>query len=152
MSTEETIMYDYEAASANSQTAQERALFNLFALLKPELMRDGNQWCVLYGENLQEGIAGFGDSPTDAITDFNEQWYTNLPSTHHVGVDMASGPGESVTMPPRPYTCKDWPNDDETCCWECEALTINLCTSHITRLDMVDEYVCAKCLADTGGG
>lgn len=32
--------------------------------------RDGNQWCVLLGEDLQSGIAGFGDSPALAIADF----------------------------------------------------------------------------------
>lgn len=30
---------------------------------------DGNKWCALYGENLQEGLAGFGDSPIMAIQD-----------------------------------------------------------------------------------
>lgn len=28
---------------------------------------DGSQWCALVGENLQEGIAGFGDTPLDAF-------------------------------------------------------------------------------------
>ena len=70
--------YDLEAASCRSQTAQERQEFNLFATLKPSLQIDGNQWCVLYGEDLQVGIAGFGDSPHLAIMDFNSQWYKSL--------------------------------------------------------------------------
>lgn len=70
--------HDNEASSENSQAAQERSEFNLFAMLKPELKRDGNQWCVLYGEDLQTGIAGFGDSPHQAIMDFNSQWYKSL--------------------------------------------------------------------------
>ena len=48
--------------------------YALFALLKPRVIKDGNQWCVLYGENLQEGIAGFGDTIHDAVLDFNQQF------------------------------------------------------------------------------
>jgi hypothetical protein len=36
------------------------------------LALDGDQWCALMGENLQEGIAGFGYSPKDACTAFIE--------------------------------------------------------------------------------
>ena len=32
--------------------------------------RDGAQWCVLYGPDLQTGIAGFGDTPDAAIWNF----------------------------------------------------------------------------------
>ena len=39
--------------------------------LRPTIKKDGNKWCVLYGENLQEGIAGFGDTPMQAVDDFN---------------------------------------------------------------------------------
>jgi len=52
--------------------------YKLFQMLKPSIQRDGNQWCVLYGENLQEGIAGFGDSPYLAVLDFNKAWNTSL--------------------------------------------------------------------------
>lgn len=48
--------------------------YNLFAMMKPTLTKDGNQWCVLYGDNLQVGIAGFGGSPYEAILDWNKQW------------------------------------------------------------------------------
>ena len=53
---------------------------NLFILLKPTLQRDGNQWCVLYGKDLQDGIAGFGASPMKAIWDFNKSWAEELPN------------------------------------------------------------------------
>ena len=33
--------------------------------------RDGDKWCVLLGENMQVGIVGFGDSPEQAITNFD---------------------------------------------------------------------------------
>jgi len=44
------------------------------AIFKPRLSIDGNQWCALYGENLQDGVAGFGDSPADAMWDFDKAW------------------------------------------------------------------------------
>ena len=44
------------------------------AVFKPRLSIDGNQWCALYGENLQDGVAGFGDSPASAMWDFDKNW------------------------------------------------------------------------------
>ena len=35
--------------------------------------KDGNQWCVLSGENLQEGVAGFGDVLWIAIRNFKSE-------------------------------------------------------------------------------
>jgi hypothetical protein len=44
---------------------------NLFSILKPKVSIDGDQYCVLYGEDLQSGICGFGDTIILAIRDFN---------------------------------------------------------------------------------
>jgi hypothetical protein len=44
-------------------------------LLRPALMRDGNQWCFLYGDNIQDGIAGFGDTPYAASYAFDKAWH-----------------------------------------------------------------------------
>ena len=52
----------------------EQEEMNLFVLLKPKLYQDGDMWCVLYGENIQEGICGFGKSPMLAIYEFNKAW------------------------------------------------------------------------------
>lgn len=35
---------------------------------KIDLKQDGNQWRLLWGENLQEGEVGYGDTPSQAIT------------------------------------------------------------------------------------
>ena len=35
---------------------------------------DGDQWCVLYGKNVQRGIAGFGDTLAEAIVNWNTAW------------------------------------------------------------------------------
>lgn len=48
------------------------------AVFRPSLSVDGNQWCALYGSNLQEGVAGFGDSPADAMWDFDRNWSTKM--------------------------------------------------------------------------
>ncbi|KTC25464.1 hypothetical protein AO392_14665 [Pseudomonas putida] len=50
-------------------------------LYRPTLSIDGNQWCALYGEDLQSGVAGFGDSPGAAMSDFEKNWATPLPNS-----------------------------------------------------------------------
>ena len=67
---------DFQTATEQSKlsAAVEVEEYNLFALLKPSLTKDGNQWCVLYGDNIQSGISGFGDTPYKAILDFNKEW------------------------------------------------------------------------------
>ena len=47
-------------------------------MMKPKISIDGNQWCVLYGDNLQDGVAGFGDSPAKAMQDFDRSWLEPL--------------------------------------------------------------------------
>ena len=43
-------------------------------LMRPALSVDGDKWCALYGENIMEGVAGFGDTPEKAMIDFDMQW------------------------------------------------------------------------------
>lgn len=57
----------------------EKQEYNLFATLKPKVYRDGNQYCVLLGEDIMNGIAGFGDTIYLAILDFNKQFHINQP-------------------------------------------------------------------------
>lgn len=45
-----------------------------FMLLRPKMFPDGNQWCALYGDNIQDGVCGFGDTPHQASVDFDIQW------------------------------------------------------------------------------
>ena len=47
-------------------------------VFKPKLYRDGSQWCALFGDDLQSGVCGFGDSPADAMWDFDKEWNKNL--------------------------------------------------------------------------
>lgn len=66
----------YQAA-INDQDRSEMALRPSY-IFKPRLSIDGNKWCALYGENLQDGVSGFGDSPELAYADFDKQWRTPL--------------------------------------------------------------------------
>jgi len=56
----------------------EREEYNLIGFLKPKLFIDGNQWCILYGETIQDGIAGFGDTPYKAVLDFRKAWISPI--------------------------------------------------------------------------
>lgn len=47
-------------------------------LYRPKLSIDGDTWCALYGDNLQDGVAGFGKSPKDAMHDFDRAWSEQL--------------------------------------------------------------------------
>lgn len=47
-------------------------------IFRPSLSVDGNQWCALYGEDLQNGVAGFGDSPALAMYAFDLEWHKKL--------------------------------------------------------------------------
>jgi hypothetical protein len=62
----------HESAMAYLITREQMVLFEI---LKPKLYKDGQQWCVLYGENIQEGVSGFGKSPNEAIINFNKSFY-----------------------------------------------------------------------------
>lgn len=50
--------------------AREQTRPSFLLRLVPEM--DGNQWCVFYGEDLQTGIAGFGDTPMQAMREFDK--------------------------------------------------------------------------------
>ena len=59
-----------EILATESQTAGRKGLWAVILGLVP--YKDGNQWCILYGDNLQVGIAGFGDTPIKAMYAFDE--------------------------------------------------------------------------------
>lgn len=48
------------------------------AVYRPKLSIDGDQWYALYGENLQDGVAGFGSSPAEAMAAFNKAWFESI--------------------------------------------------------------------------
>lgn len=51
-------------------------------LYRPALSADGNKWCALLGDNLQDGIAGFGDTAAEAMTAFDMAfWNERTPAS-----------------------------------------------------------------------
>ena len=45
-----------------------------------KLSKDGDKWCVLLGENLQEGYAVFGVSPSDVVNQMRAFIYSGKDS------------------------------------------------------------------------
>jgi len=62
----------FNAAEAAFMTEIERQ--RPFYMLRPPVFPDGNMWCALYGEDLQMGVAGFGETPELAAADFDKNW------------------------------------------------------------------------------
>lgn len=58
----------------------EAAEVNLISVLKPALTIDGGEYCWRLGDNLQDGICGFGKSPYLAALAFNKAFYASLPT------------------------------------------------------------------------
>ena len=52
-----------------------QAMGRPFVVLKPKLYPDGTAWCALLGDNIQEGLCGFGDTPSAAADAFDKEWY-----------------------------------------------------------------------------
>lgn len=44
-------------------------------LMRPTVSLDGNMYCLLYGEDLMAGVAGFGETMEAASRDFDKNWY-----------------------------------------------------------------------------
>jgi hypothetical protein len=44
--------------------------------MRPSVYPDGDKWCCLYGDDLQVGIAGFGDTAEQACAAFDRAWST----------------------------------------------------------------------------
>ena len=49
-------------------------------LYRPSISIDGNKWIALYGDNLQDGVAGSGDSVGEAMLSFDNAWFEKLGS------------------------------------------------------------------------
>jgi len=49
-------------------------------IFRPNITQDGDMWCALYGENLMDGIAGFGKTPSAACAEFDKAWSSLAPN------------------------------------------------------------------------
>ena len=66
--------YATEQSVLNNQwnAAQSQQLPSV--LYRPRLMADGDMWCAIYGDDLQTGVAGFGETPAAAMYEFDQAW------------------------------------------------------------------------------
>lgn len=60
--------------------------------------RDGNQWCVLLGADLQVGIAGFGDTPAKAIADFERSMHSSVKDSLTTAQAQPAVPDDAVRL------------------------------------------------------
>lgn len=37
------------------------------------IFQDGDKWCALLGENIMDGVSGWGDTPEEALDDLRKQ-------------------------------------------------------------------------------
>ena len=51
-------------------TLGEERVLKYIATLKPKFSKDGDMYCFLFGDNLQDGIAGYGEYPYKAAENF----------------------------------------------------------------------------------
>lgn len=70
--------------------------------LGAKLSKDGNQWSFLWGENLQEGIAGFGDTIQEAALDFYRSVCNETISEHACGDNYEQAAEEYESLPKIP--------------------------------------------------
>jgi hypothetical protein len=61
-------------------------------LFRPDLRLDGDQWSALLGENLMEGVCGWGATPDEAMRDFDRAWYTQRAPVRQEGEVDGSAP------------------------------------------------------------
>ena len=60
-------------------------------LFRPRIYIDGDKWCALYGDNLQDGVAGFGSTPEAAMADFDANWSAPLNMPKSQALDTLMG-------------------------------------------------------------
>lgn len=70
---EQEMLYDI-LTGRYGEILETHAMWECISSLGIKPFKDGNQWCFLYGNNIQDGICGFGRTVFDAAWDF----YTNI--------------------------------------------------------------------------
>ena len=63
-------VYDKHIAYLEKQKEHSMSAEEVLAKAGLKPYKDGNQWCILAGDNIQEGICGFGDTIDEALYQF----------------------------------------------------------------------------------
>jgi hypothetical protein len=82
--------FSFEAAAIRD-AVQEAAMFLSapHVRMRPRVFPDGNKWCCLYGDDLMNGVAGFGDTPAGACNAFDTAWWSEKPPVAQHGHPIA---------------------------------------------------------------
>jgi len=67
--------YEHSASMAQIFGETQYLLQRPHVRMRPRVFKDGDSWCCLYGENIMEGVVGFGPTPNDACMDFDKTWW-----------------------------------------------------------------------------
>ncbi|QFY42948.1 hypothetical protein F6R98_10265 [Candidatus Methylospira mobilis] len=62
-----------ELIAIEQEAAIKRNYWAVALGIKPKI--DGNSYCFLWGDDLQSGVCGFGDTPIAAMHDFDRAMY-----------------------------------------------------------------------------
>lgn len=87
MLSDATIARQHELISQWGWAAEQQSRPSV--VFRPRVFRDGTQWCVLLGDNIQEGVCGFGPSPNKAALAFDSEWYAESGVAERVKAVMA---------------------------------------------------------------
>ena len=74
----ELLHQDFIAAQERLDAAITLSHFSIVSALNLTPKREGNMWFILWGENIQEGVAGFGETPYKAVVNFNDAMNESL--------------------------------------------------------------------------
>ena len=71
----EILQWEFNNVKQVAKTNELKELFTVVNQLGVKLQKDGDQWCYVYGELPEpDCIAGWGDTPEDALRDFYNKW------------------------------------------------------------------------------
>jgi len=65
----------YESREEELTPATYEAVMTLLRSVNPVFSRDGDMYCFLLGENLQEGVSGFGKTAWIAAQNFSKDFF-----------------------------------------------------------------------------
>lgn len=69
--------YEYQLAAQHEiNAASNKEDLAIIAALNLKPFTDGSKFCFLWGENIQDGVAGFGDTVHQAVKDFNVNFFS----------------------------------------------------------------------------
>ena len=73
----DVLIAQLNTALGSQRTEEERRLPHV--LMRPDVFADGDQWCALYGRDIQVGVCGFGNTAAQACHAFDVAWNAASP-------------------------------------------------------------------------